>query len=233
MTGIAGASRMQSLQLVFLVILPATVACHAGPVDRVPAQRDRGEQMTVHAEPEDGGRAASQWTAHNKLARLQGGFSLDADGRTLRVEYRVGNIGQYPLLVFDRGDALSVATGRQSPGSVGTPQVRFEDGDLTLSHVARPLSEPTPTAPPSPLVSQVLPGGAYENRFVHVLPDAGSAPVRRVRYCQGAIGVPEPLSDSERRTGGAWSVPNAFAAHQGILCSPWLDVATGILVPRD
>ncbi len=231
MTAIAGASRARAwLWLCLAVILPATAACRAGPADVVPARNDGGMQMTAHTGAGEDGRADLQWTARNKLARLQGGFALDADGRTLRVTYRLTNIGPYPLLVFDRGDALSVATRRQSPGSVGVPQVQFEAGDLTLRHVARPLREPTPTAPPSPLVSQVLPGGEYGNHFAHVLPDAGSGPVRRVRYCQGAIGVPEPLPDSEQRAGGVWSVPNAAAAHQGILCSPWLDVATGKLV---
>ena len=176
--------------------------------------------------------AGTRWTTGNKLARLQGGFMLGADGRTLRIDYRLTNIGRYPLLVFDRGDALSVATNRQAPGSVGVPQVRFEDGSLELRHVALPLREPSPTVPPSPLASQVLPGGQYDNHFTYILPEAGGQ-VRRVRYCQGAVGVPDPLPDSEQRAGGAWSVPNAAAAHQGVLCSPWLDLASGALAGED
>jgi len=177
------------------------------------------------------GRAGPQWSAHNKLVRLDGEFSLEADGRTLHVAYKVSNIGRYALLVFDRGDALSVATNRQAPGSVGVPQAQFEDGDLSLRHVARPLPSPTPTVPPSPLASQVLPGGEYDNHFTYVLPEAESGQVRRVRYCLGAVGVPGPLPESAQRAGGVWSVPNAAAAHQGVLCSPWLVLASGELEP--
>jgi len=224
MTAEARGSRARLLQwLCLAAILP--VAWHAGNAH---ARDGGGEGMAAFKGGEAG--AGAQWAASNKLARLQGGFSLGADGRTLRIDYRLTNIGRYPLLVFDRGDALSVATKRQAPGSVGVPQAQFEDGSLELRHVALPLREPSPTVPPSPLASQVLPGGEYGNHVTYVLPGAGAGQVRRVRYCQGAVGIPDPLPDSEQRAGGAWSVPNAAAAHQGVLCSPWLDLASGALV---
>lgn len=220
---------LQALRrLCFAMILPAAAMAHAGH-----AAMQQEEGPMVESERGSGAeRAFPRWSASNKLARLDGGFSLDPDGRTLRIDYRITSTGRYPLLVFDRGDALSVATNRQKPGSVGVPQAQFEDGDLVLRHVALPLREPSPTVPPSPLVSQVLPGGGYDNHFIYVLPEAGE-PVRRVRYCQGAVGVPRPLPESEQRTGGVWSVPNAAAAHQGVLCSPWLDLASGTLVQED
>ena len=235
MTANAGIPRSRaSLHLCLAVLLPTAAACHAGSSGPASTQRGEGQvgEKTTAASA-DAARTGARWTAGNKLARLEGSFSLDGDGRTLHIAYTVTNIGPYPLLVFDRGDALSVVIKRQSPGDVGVPITQFEAGDLTLRHVARPLSEPAPTAPPSPLVSQVPPGGEYQNRFSHALPDAASEQVRRVRYCQATIGVPEPLPESERRPGGVWSVPNAFAAHQGVLCSPWFEVATGRLVPED
>lgn len=223
MTAGARGSRARLMQwLCVAAILPA--AWHAGAAH---ARDGGGEGMAAVTHGEAG--AGARWTASNKLASLRGEFSLGADGRTLRIDYRLTNIGRYPLLVFDRGDALSVATNRQAPGSVGVPQARFEDGNLELRHVALPLREPSPTVPPSPLASQVLPGGEYGNHFTYVLPKAGSGQVRRVRYCQGAVGVPDPLPDSEQRPGGVWSVPNTAAAHQGVLCSPWLDLASGAL----
>lgn len=220
---------LRALCLAFVV--STTTACQAAPTGAATAPRERGSDMAEDAVAPRG--AGPRWAATNKLARLEGDFSLDGDGRTLRIAYKVVNVGEYPLLVFDRGDALSVATKRQVSGSVGVPTTQFRDGDLTLSHVARPLSRPAPTAPPSPLVTQVLPGSEYGNHFTHVLPRSGPDAVRRVRYCQAAIGVPEPLPEAERREGGVWSVPNAFAAHQGILCSPWFDLATGGLADAD
>lgn len=209
-------------------MLPLAGACHAAPHDRPPA---RGEQapMAVDTAAPDPATSGTEWTANNKLARLHGRFSLDDDARMLHIAYTVENIGAYPLLVFDRGDALSVGTKRQVSGSVGVPTTRFDAGDLTLSHTARPLPQPTPTVPPSPLVTQILPGETYRNQWSQRLPESGPDAVRRVRYCQGAIGVPEPLAESDRREGGIWSVPNAFAEHQGVLCSPWFEVATARL----
>src|SRR5690606_32587752 len=191
---------------------------HAGQAGHATAQQEDAP-MVASGRGSGAERAFPQWSASNKLARLDGRFSLGADGRTLHVAYKVSSIGRYALLVFDRGDALSVATNRQAPGSVGVPQVQFQEGDLVLRHVALPLREPTPTVPPSPLASRVLPGSEYDNHFAYVLPEAGSGQVRRVRYCQGAVGVPRPLPDSAQRSDGAWSVPNAAAAHQGVLCS--------------
>lgn len=231
-TTIALARMRAPPRLCLAALLPVATACYAG--SSMPAStQQRGSEMAGTTRAAEGASGTgAQWTTENKLARLQGSFMRDADDRTLRISYKISNIGQFPLLVFDRGDAVSVATKRQQAGSVGAPTMQFENGDLTLRHVALPLPNPAPTAPPSPLVTQVLPGGEYENGFSYVLPAPGSGQVRRMRYCQAAIGVPEPLPEAEQRPGGVWSVPNAYAAHQGVLCSPWLDLASGALVPE-
>ena len=108
---------LRALCLAF--VASATTACQAAPTGAMPAPQQRGSDMAEDPVAPRG--AGPRWAAANKLARLEGDFSLDGDGRTLRIAYKVGNVGKYPLLVFDRGDALSVATKRQISSSVGVP----------------------------------------------------------------------------------------------------------------
>ena len=108
--------RMHDLAPVLVAALLSMAAgCHAGTGGTAPMQQIEGGEMAKQTTSR--GRntdAGTQWSASNKLARLEGGFSLDADGRTLRIEYTVTNIGQYPLVVFDRGDAYgSEALGKR------------------------------------------------------------------------------------------------------------------------
>src|SRR5690606_18624825 len=74
---------LQALRrLCFAMILPAAAMAHAGH-----AAMQQEEGPMVESERGSGAeRAFPRWSASNKLARLDGGFSLDPDGRTLRID---------------------------------------------------------------------------------------------------------------------------------------------------
>lgn len=194
-----------------LPILLSVAACHAPIASTRPA-------------PMSSERAHAQVDA--------AGVSLDARfqmrGDTLHVAYRVHNTGSGAVIVFDRGDRHAVLTRHQTPGAVGSPFLREDEGGLmTLSHVARTLPKPPPTVPPVPLVRQLDAGASYEDGFAFSgwLADVP----HRLRWCLGvAPSDPARLSSPEIAEGlEIWQADFDYAEDQTLLCTPWFDVALG------
>lgn len=153
--------------------------------------------------------------------------AFDPDGEALAVRYRISNTGQAPIAVFDRGDRHAVLTRRLVAGEVPAPHFENTDEGLVLSHVARPLPDPSPTLPPVPLASRLAPGEAHDGAFSFdlSLADAGG----RVRWCLGVAPFDAPGFQASESAGDVpvWTAPFEMAADQERLCTPWFDMATG------
>lgn len=159
--------------------------------------------------------------------RIEAAFETGAGG-PLRVRYRVHNTGGADLAVFDRGNRHAVLTKRQKTGEVGEPGFREDgDGGLVLSHVARPLPDPSPTLPPTPLAARLAPGQALEGSF-SFSPLVGEQP-RRLRWCLGVAAFDEAQFRSPEQAGAVevWQASFALADSQQTLCTPWFDVDAG------
>ncbi len=158
--------------------------------------------------------------------RLTASFAYTPRTGAVEVRYRFDNLGQAPLAVFDRGDRHAVLVGRQHGGAVGAPHFQEEvPGDVVLRHAARPLPEPSPTVPPTPLAARVEPGGSLTGEFAFAPPTEREP--RRIRWCLGvapfdteAFAQPEEIDGVEVWRGGF-----DLAARQTLLCTPWFDVA--------
>lgn len=159
------------------------------------------------------------------------GFVLDVRfearaGAPLYVHYRLQNTGREPLVVFDRGDRHAVLTKRQTMGDIGQPGSRDEgNGDVTLSHVARPLPEPPPTLPPVPLAAKLPAGGILEGTFS--ASPMTLDPPKRLRWCLGVSAFePAHFSSSEQVDGvDIWHASFDEASRQTTVCTPWFDIA--------
>lgn len=159
--------------------------------------------------------------------RMQATFEHAAGGR-LQVRYRVQNTGSGDIAVFDRGDRHAVLTGRQALGDVGNPLIREEaDGQITLSHVALPLSQPSPTVPPVPLAIRLAAGAELEGAF-SFSPLVGGPP-RRLRWCLGVVPFDAGQFTQPEEAGGVevWQGAFELADTQQQLCTPWFDTASG------
>src|SRR5690554_2349989 len=170
---------------------------------------------------------AAATTIEGDGVRIEAAFEID-DGGPLRVRYRVQNTGGADLAVFDRGDRHAVLTKRQQAGEVGRPGFHEDGaGGLVLSHVARPLPQPGPTLPPTPLAARLAPGQALEGSF-GFSPLVGDQP-RRLRWCLGVAAFDEAQFRSPEQAGGVevWQASFALAESQQRLCTPWFDVAAG------
>lgn len=158
-------------------------------------------------------------------AALEARFEY-AEGAPLKVAYRLRNEGRAPLMVFDRGNRHAVMTKKLAQGDVAAPTFTQEDGDLTLSHRALPLSKPHPIIPPTPLASRVEPGATLEGEFEFSL--LTDVPVDRVRWCLGAV----PFADDfkalkpEPNKPEVWLGSLSHAERQQVLCTPWFDLPT-------
>lgn len=157
-----------------------------------------------------------------------------APGAPLQVRYTVHNTGHQDLAVFDRGNQHAVLTGRQARGDVGAPGFRDEgQGDGTLSHVALPLAQPSPTLPPVPLAARVPAGQSLQGAFAFS-PLLDQAPVR-LRWCLGVADF-DPAHFSSPTQAGAvevWQGAFTLADAQQVLCTPWFEVAAGAFVSGD
>lgn len=156
---------------------------------------------------------------------LEAEFAYAASKRVLTVRYRLHNLGDVPLAVFDRGDRHAVATGRQKAGAIAAPTVQTENGDVSLSHAASPLPRPAPTLPPTPLAIRVPAGAEAAGRFEFAIPGA-DAP-KRLRWCLGVATfedgdfiAPESVGEVE-----IWRASFAVAERQQLVCTPWFDIA--------
>lgn len=150
-----------------------------------------------------------------------------AQGAPLKVSYRLRNEGKAPLMVFDRGNRHAVMTKKLVQGEVAQPTFSQEDGDLTLSHRALPLSKPHPIIPPTPLASRVEPGAALEGAFEFSL--LTDVPVERMRWCLGVV----PFADDfkalqpEPNKPEVWLGSLSHAESQQLLCTAWFDLPMG------
>lgn len=159
--------------------------------------------------------------------RVEAAFDVRAGG-PLQVRYRVHNTGDADLAVFDRGNRHAVMTRRQQTGEVGEPGFHEDgDGGLVLSHVARPLPQPSPTLPPTPLAARLAPGQALEGSF-SFSPLVGEPP-RRLRWCLGVAAFDGELFRDPEQVDGVevWQASFALADSQQQVCTPWFDVAAG------
>src|SRR5690554_3166656 len=204
-------------------ILVALAATATGCAHAVAAGYDQGsEPMETSAMSE-----ASSATVEGEGVRVEATFQAVADG-PLKVRYRVHNTGDDDLAVFDRGNRHAVLTKRQRAGEVAQPTFREEGGDgLTLSHMAMPLPQPSPTLPPTPLAARLAAGQALEGEFSFA-PLVGEPP-GRMRWCLGVAPFDEERFTATEHAGDVevWQASFAHADSQQVLCTPWFDVATG------
>lgn len=148
-----------------------------------------------------------------------------AQGGPLYVAYTLRNEGGTPLMVFDRGNRHAVMTKKLAQGDIAAPTFSQEEGDLTLSHRALPLSKPHPIIPPTPLASRVEPGATLQGAFdFSILTDL---PVERVRWCLGVV----PFAGDFKALKPEPNLPEVWlgslndAERQQLLCTPWFDLA--------
>ncbi len=160
-------------------------------------------------------------------AKLQATFDLDAAKQRLSVRYRIDNIGNAALAVFDRGNAHAVLTKRQKPGAIAAPLFKQDGGDLALSHVAMPLPKPAPTVPPTPLAVKLDAGGSLDGTFDFNLSLADGP--KRVRWCIGVAPFTEDQFTASKQGGEVqvWSASFAVVETQRTLCTPWYDLTGG------
>lgn len=199
--------------------LAATIGCTHAPAAGYDQPSQATETNTM-AEP-------SSATIQGEGLRLEAAFQAAA-GQPLHVRYRVHNTGQADLAVFDRGNRHAVLTKRQKTGEVGQPTFREEgEGDLTISHVALPLPNPSPTLPPTPLAARLAAGQELEGEFTFS-PLLGDPP-KRIRWCLGATQFDEELFRDAEQAGGVevWQASFTLVDAQQVLCTPWFDVAKG------
>ena len=166
-------------------------------------------------------------TVEGDGVRVEASFENATNG-PLRVRYQVHNAGSADIAVFDRGDRHAVLTGRHQAGEVGDPGFREDDeGGLELRHGARPLPQPAPTLPPTPLAARLAPGQSLEGSF-SFSPLVGDQP-RRLRWCLGVAPFNETQFRSPEQAGGVeiWQASFDLAESQQLLCTPWFDVAAG------
>ena len=172
-------------------------------------------------------QAQATTTVEGDGVRLEASFDHAAGG-PLRVRYRVHNTGSADLAVFDRGDRHAVLTGRHGAGEVGDPGFREDgQGGLELRHAARPLPQPAPTLPPTPLAARVAPGQLLEGHF-SFSPLVGDQP-RRLRWCLGVAPFNERQFRSPDGSGDVevWQASFELSESQQLLCTPWFDAASG------
>ncbi|MCD9032248.1 hypothetical protein LDO32_10985 [Luteimonas sp. Y-2-2-4F] len=158
--------------------------------------------------------------------RLTASFAYTPRTGAVEVHYRFDNVGESPLAVFDRGDRHAVLVGRQHGGAVGAPHFQEEaPGDVVLRHAARPLPEPPPTVPPTPLAARVEPGASLAGEFLFAPPTEREP--QRIRWCLGVAPFDtEGFTQPEEVDGvEVWRGSFDLAARQTLLCTPWFDVA--------
>lgn len=147
-----------------------------------------------------------------------------AEGAPLKVVYTLRNEGKAPLMVFDRGNRHAVLTKKLVQGEVAAPTFSQEEGDLTLSHRALPLSKPHPIIPPTPLASRVEPGATLEGAFTFSM--VSDMPVERVRWCLGVV----PFAGDFKALKPEPNLPEVWlgslndADRQQLLCTQWFDL---------
>ncbi|MGO1002649.1 hypothetical protein [Lysobacter sp. CA196] len=182
---------------------------------------------------------ADRASAAAHIAKVQGrGVALEAEfayagsKRVLTVSYRLRNLGDAPLAVFDRGDRHAVATGRQKAGAIASPTLQIENGDASLSHAAGPLPRPAPISPPTPLAVRVAAGAETAGRFEFAI--AGADAPKRLRWCLGVATFEDGDFTAPQSVGAVeiWRASFAVVERQQLVCTPWFDVAADAFATR-
>lgn len=210
---------------VAFALLTTALGCAHG----VPPAGDAAVPTTPETAAMSRSEAAST-TVEGAGARLEVSFQTAAGG-PLQVRYRVHNTTDADLAVFDRGNRHAVLTGRQHGGAVGDPSFREDGDDLTLSHVALPLAQPTPTVPPVPLAAKLAAGETLEGSFAFTAPTAGVP--KRIRWCLGVAPFDQADFSAPEEVDGVeiWQASFALAERQQTLCTPWFDLSRGMFAP--
>ncbi len=195
-----------------------------------------GYALATASMPDDSPAAAekSAMSAEARnIARIEGADAVlearfdYAEGGPLKVAYTLRNEGKAPLMAFDRGNRHAVMTKKLVQGEVAQPTFSQEEGDLTLSHRALPLTKPHPIIPPTPLASRVEPGATLEGAFeFSILTDV---PVERVRWCLGVVPFADDFKalEPEPNKPEVWLGSLSHAESQQLLCTAWFDLPTG------
>lgn len=176
------------------------------------------------AGPSDAMPPSATTTVTTSVARLDIEARYDAATHKLSLDYRLTNTGAGPLAVFDRGDSMQLRTHMLAPGKPAPPLQTMEDGGLQLSHRAMPMRKPPPIVPHIPLAGRLEAGAVRTDAFTVDVP----AGIGRVRYCLGV--APFPAEGFRPATGagdGVWLASYRIVDQQTVLCTPWLDLATG------
>lgn len=164
-------------------------------------------------------------------------LDFDPSISVLNVSYRLLNTGREAIAVFDRADLFTVDQGQQQLGEVAVPHQTFnEQGDLVIIHQSWPLPEPSPETPATNVAVLVAPGGVLNSQFRSGIWAFGSGPmrpVRRIRWCLGAMVFDEQVLDSPVQTsqGQVWRANFATVEMQHISCTAWYDVSRRAFEP--
>lgn len=183
-------------------------------------------ESTPMPQPETAPRTATT-IVNGQGARLQASFDYAPASGTLHVRYRVSNQGDGPLAVFDRGDRQGVLTKRQAAGAVPSPLFSVDgNGNITFSHEALPLPQPSPTLPPVPLAAKLDAGEELAGEFSFTPPVSGAA--KRMRWCLGVAAFNDRDYSAPEQFGeiDVWRASFAVVDSQQQLCTPWFDLAT-------
>lgn len=179
--------------------------------------------------PSDAMPPSATTTVTTSVANLDIDARYDAGTHKLSLDYRLTNTSTGPLAVFDRGDSMQLRAHMLAPGKPAPPLQAMEDGGLQLNHRAMPLRKPPPIVPHIPLAGRVEAGAVRTDAFIVDVP----AGIGRVRYCLGV--APFPAEGFRPATGagdGVWLASYRIVDQQTLLCTPWLDLATGHFADR-
>jgi hypothetical protein len=166
--------------------------------------------------------------AEGQSVQLRANIHYDASLGTWTVDYRLRNASATAsVAVFDRGDAHEVGIGRQTLGAIGIPRSTTTDaGDLEIVHAARPLPNPSPVSPPTPLAIELTAGAEVSGQFSFSSLFAGAP--KRVRWCVGVMLLQDADKHLVYETAQGRILQTGFGVvdRQRMLCTPWYDIAS-------
>lgn len=164
--------------------------------------------------------AISRSTNASLDLELSARFDYAPASRIVTVSYTLRNLGETALVVFDRGDANSLAAERHKLGDVGIPRMRVDGDEVVLEHLVESLPDDIDiTSPPTPVAIEVAPGASIEGRFEFAL--EGTVTPKRLRWCVGAMRVGDAYMESPVQTaaGKLWSASLAVVEKQQRVCT--------------
>lgn len=168
-------------------------------------------------------------TASDSQARLEATLVLPESGTALpyrvRVQYRLVNLGDATLAVFDRGDG-------EQPG-VPRAELRHDSSGTSIVLGAESIPDPAPVSPVVPRTRLLEPETAAEGEIEVDVPATWPAydraggpvrePVQRLRFCLAYA----RFSDDAFVERGRYWVPTVQVIDEALetLCTPWFDLA--------